>query len=377
MPGRKKPTSRTSTPTTRRSATKPGPGPKAKTAQKGKAIRKGKAGQKSVPKTKTKTAKAPMAEAPESSRTPQKSSGSPRRRGAERASGDAQSSRRPAAKPAAKDESHDKLQKLLADLGYGSRRQLEQWIAAGRIEVNGEPAHIGQRVSADDVVHVDGKPVSRAPGAGCRVLVMNKPAGVICTRHDPEGRTTVFDDLPPLRSGRWISVGRLDVQTSGLLLITNDGALAHRMMHPSTGLDREYAVRLKGRLSDEQLAALTEGIDVEGETLCFSDVQYYNGSGTNHWYHVVLMEGRNREVRRLFEAVGLTVSRLKRVRYGPVVLPSTLRNGQLRELAPADLKALYRLLRLPLTLPRQRARRGGRHEREQSLLLPYPALPAR
>jgi 23S rRNA pseudouridine2605 synthase len=210
------------------------------------------------------------------------------------------------------------------------------------------------------------------------VLVLNKPAGVICTRRDPEGRSTVFDDLPPLHGGRWISVGRLDVQTSGLLLLTNDGALAHRMMHPSTGLDREYAVRVGGRLSGEQLTALLEGVPMEGEVLHFSDVQYYNGSGTNHWYHVVLMEGRNREVRRLFEAVGLTVSRLKRVRYGPVVMPSTLRSGQLRELAAADMKALYALLRLPLTLPRQRqrARRGARHEKaEPSMLLPYPTLP--
>ncbi len=248
---------------------------------------------------------------------------------------------------------------------------MEQWIADGRVTVNGEAAHTGQRVAADDAIAVDGKPVNRAPADGCRVLVLNKPAGVICTRHDPEGRRTVFDDLPPLRAGRWISVGRLDVQTSGLLLLTNDGALAHRMMHPSTGLDREYAVRVNGRLDEAQQRALKEGVDVEGELLHFSDIQYYNGSGHNHWYHVVLMEGRNREVRRLFESAGLTVSRLKRVRFGPVVLPSTLRNGQQRELGEDDLKALYRLLGLPLTLPRRRARRG---KGEQSLLLPYPKL---
>jgi 23S rRNA pseudouridine2605 synthase len=257
---------------------------------------------------------------------------------------------------------------------------MEQWITAGRVQVNGEPAHLGQRVSAADTVAVDGRAVARAPESGCRVLVLNKPAGVICTRRDPELRPTVFDDLPPLRAGRWISIGRLDVQTSGLLLLTNDGALAHRMMHPSTGLDREYAVRVGGRLSNAQLAALVEGVPVDGERLQFSDIQYYNGSGTNHWYHVVLLEGRNREVRRLFEAVGMVVSRLKRVRYGPVVLPSTLRSGQLRELAAADLKTLYQLLRLPLTLPRERprARRGARPERpEPSLLLPYPDLPSR
>lgn len=263
---------------------------------------------------------------------------------------------------------------MLAEHGYGSRRQMEQWIAEGRVTVNGELAHTGQRVTGDDAVAVDGTPVGRAPAEGCRVLVMNKAAGVICTRHDPEGRRTVFDDLPPLRAGRWIAVGRLDVQSSGLLLFTTDGALAHRMMHPATGLDREYAVRVNGRLSDEQLEALREGVEVDGERLHFSDIQYYDGSGVNHWYHVVLMEGRNREVRRLFDAAGLTVSRLKRVRFGPVVLPSTLRNAQQRELDEDELKELYRVLRLPLTLPRRRGRRGRGAKKEQPLLLPYPEL---
>ncbi|HEX7034745.1 MAG TPA: pseudouridine synthase [Pseudomonadales bacterium] len=265
---------------------------------------------------------------------------------------------------------------MLAELGFGSRRQLEQWIVQGRVTVNGALAHLGQRVTPADALAVDGKPVARAPETGCRVLVLNKPVGVICTRHDPEGRPTVFDDLPPLRAGRWISIGRLDVQSAGLLLLTNDGALAHRMMHPSTGLDREYAVRVNGRLDDVQLAALLEGVVVDGETLRFSDIRYYDGSGTNHWYHVVLMEGRNREVRRLFEAVGLSVSRLKRVRYGPVMLPSTLKSGRLAELGREDMQTLYRLLHLPLTLPpRPRARRGEKPHREKSLLLPYPELP--
>jgi 23S rRNA pseudouridine2605 synthase len=233
-------------------------------------------------------------------------------------------------------------------------------------------------VGPDDFVAVDDDPVGQARHlagqAGCRVLVLNKRAGVICTRHDPEGRATIFDDLPPLRGGRWISVGRLDVQTAGLLLLTNDGALANRMMHPATGLDREYAVRVDGRLDEAQLAALKDGVMVDGEQLQFSDIQYYDGSGRNHWYHVVLMEGRNREVRRLFESLDLVVSRLKRVRYGPVVLPSTLRNGQMRELDRADMKALYRLLHLPLTLPA--APRGRRPVKPaQSLLLAYPALP--
>lgn len=260
---------------------------------------------------------------------------------------------------------------MLADAGLGSRRQLEQWIAAGRVTVNDEPAAVGQRVTPADRIAVDGRPVNVAHQEGCRVVVLNKRPGVICSRSDPEGRATVFDDLPALRSGRWISIGRLDVQTAGLLLLTNDGALAHRMMHPSTGLDREYAVRVHGRLTDEELAALKAGVEVEGERLAFSDIRYYDGSGANHWYHAVLMEGRNREVRRLFEAVGLTVSRLKRVRYGPVVLPSTLRQGQRRELSEDDLKTLYRLFGLPLTLPKRRPR-GNREL--ASMLLPYPSL---
>jgi 23S rRNA pseudouridine2605 synthase len=265
---------------------------------------------------------------------------------------------------------------VLAELGYGSRRAMEQWITAGRVTVNDQPAHLGQRVTRADVIAVDRKVLQQAPEEGSRVLVLNKPAGLICTRHDPEGRATVFDDLPSVRSGRWISIGRLDVQTTGLLLLTNDGALAHRMMHPSTGLDREYAVRVSGRLRDEHLAQLKRGVTVEDETLKFSDIRYYNGTGMNHWYHVVLLEGRNREVRRLFEAVGVTVSRLKRVRYGPVVLPSTLRVGQRQELGEGDLKTLYELLELPVTLPkrspRERARAAEREER--SLLLPYPRL---
>ncbi|MFN2169380.1 MAG: pseudouridine synthase, partial [Anaerolineae bacterium] len=272
----------------------------------------------------------------------------------------------------------EKLHKALADLGYGSRREMEQWIAAGRVQVNDVVASLGTRVTPADAILVDGRPAGRAtPGAapaeGCRVLVMNKPVGVICTRRDPEGRPTIFDDLPRLRQGRWISVGRLDIQTSGLLLLTNDGALAHRMMHPSTGLDREYAVRVNGRLEEAQLEQLTAGVEVDGEELRFSDIQYYNGSGMYHWYHVVLMEGRNREVRRLFESMALTVSRLKRVRFGPVVLPSTLRSGRCMEIGDADLKALYRLLELPLTLPR-RSRRRSRDEAEKSLLIPYPEL---
>jgi 23S rRNA pseudouridine2605 synthase len=255
---------------------------------------------------------------------------------------------------------------------------MEDWIAAGRVTVNDEPAHTGQRVTRDDVIAVDGVIARQAPLEASRVLVLNKAAGTICTRHDPEGRATIFDDLPSLRSGRWISVGRLDVQTSGLLLVTNDGALAHRMMHPSTGLDREYAVRVGAKLTAHEIGQLKRGVMIDGEQLKFSDIRYYNGSGNNHWYHVVLLEGRNREVRRLFEAIGVLVSRLKRVRYGPVALPSTLLNGQRQEMSESDLKAVYQLLNLPYTPPPKsaaRSRRPPTDRDKRSLLLPYPGLP--
>ncbi len=267
-------------------------------------------------------------------------------------------------------EKTEKLQKMLAELGYGSRRELEHWIASGRIAVNGQPAHVGQRVTGKDRIQVDGKAVKRPSNEYCRVLVYNKPVGVICSRRDPEGRRSVFDDLPKVRSGRWISVGRLDIQTTGLLLLSNDGALANRMMHPSTGLDREYAVRVIGKLSDQAIQRLLDGVEIDGELHRFNDVQYYNGSGINHWYHVVLMEGKNREVRRLFDAEKVTVSRLKRVRFGPVTLPSTLPRGRITEMGHADLTALYKLLHLPLT-----ARPERRREHRRSLLLPYPELP--
>lgn len=263
-----------------------------------------------------------------------------------------------------------KLQKVLAALGQGSRRELEQWIAAGRVTVNGEVAHLGHRVAEADVIAVDGRKLAIGSSDPSRVIVLNKLAGLVCSRHDPEGRRSVFDALPGLHRGRWISVGRLDMQTTGLLVLTTDGALAHRMMHPSTGLDREYAVRVDGRLDELQLKALTAGVVVDGERRRFSDVKYYDGSGRNHWYHVVLMEGRNREVRKLFEAVGVQVNRLKRVRYGPIVLPSRLKRGAFGELGQPDLIELYRLLKLPFRPIRGRTKK----ERGDSFLLPYPPL---
>ena len=205
----------------------------------------------------------------------------------------------------------EKLQKVLADRGLGSRRAMEKWIAAGRVGINGRAAKLGDRVEPDDEVSVDGRKLDRGPAARTRVLVLNKRAGIIVSRHDPERRASVFDELPSLRTGRWISVGRLDIQTTGLLLVTNNGALANRLMHPSTGIDREYAVRVNGTLEPEAEAALRAGVTVGGRTESFSDIRYYDGRGTNHWYHVVLMEGRNREVRELFATQGLKVTRLE------------------------------------------------------------------
>lgn len=274
-----------------------------------------------------------------------------------------------------------KLQKLLADAGLGSRRELERWIASGRVSVNGIKATLGDRVNGTERIDVDGKALgarARSTGSHARVLLLNKSEGVICTRRDPEGRKTVFADVPTLRGGRWISVGRLDVATTGLLLLTNDGELANRMMHPSTGLDREYAVRTDVVLEDDQLAALKQGIESEGDTLRFADIRYFDGRGANHWYHVVLLEGKNHEVRRLFASVGAEVRRLKRVRYGPVLLPSWLRRGQRFELNNADVAALYKTLGLDVDLPPERP--GRRNDRrgmaDRSVLIPYPELPS-
>jgi len=266
-----------------------------------------------------------------------------------------------------------KLQKLLAEQGLGSRREMERWIEAGRVEVNGEPAHLGQRASSADNIRVDGRKLYRKETPHTRVLIYNKPSGVVCTRRDPDRRPTVFDALPELRKGRWISIGRLDIASSGLLLLTNDGLLANTMMHPSTGLDREYAVRINGQLDDEAMQRVRDGIEDDGDVLAFSDIQHYAGKGTNHWYHVALLEGKNREIRRVFEHLGFAVSRLKRVRFGPIVLPSRLSRGKVEDLSVDDLKALYRLLDLPVPeLKTQGAKARGKPP--PSVLIPYPAL---
>jgi len=242
----------------------------------------------------------------------------------------------------------ERLQKLLANAGLGSRRQLETLISEGRVKVNGRVAKLGDRATADDRIEVDGRPVGgkRLSSQQRFVIIYNKPEGELVTRHDPEGRKTVFDHLPSLAAGRWIAVGRLDVNSAGLLLFTNDGELANRLMHPRTQIDREYAVRVNGEVTEQMVRQLVNGVELEDGPARFEDVVDAGGEGSNRWFHLVIMEGRKREVRRLWEAVGVTVSRLKRVRYGPIILDSGVKAGQWRELSGEEQRALLQVVGL-------------------------------
>ena len=242
----------------------------------------------------------------------------------------------------------ERLQKILAAAGFGSRRALEKRIEQGQVRVNGETAAIGKTVASRDTVEFEQQTwrvVSRELQQ--RSLIYNKPEGEVTTRSDPDGRPTVFDRLPSVRNARWIAVGRLDINTTGLLLLTTDGELAHTMMHPSSNVDREYACRIRGLPTPEQLAALREGVELTDGTARFSDIQAAGGSGENHWFHVTIMEGRNREVRRLWDSQGLTVSRLKRVRYGAVFLPKRLHMGKYSEITARE----HEILREDVGLP--------------------------
>ncbi|GKX54496.1 pseudouridine synthase [Leminorella grimontii] len=225
----------------------------------------------------------------------------------------------------------EKLQKVLANSGHGSRRELEAMIQAGRISVDGKIATLGDRVTVTPgmKVRIDGHVVSirETEETICRVLAYYKPEGELCTRKDPEGRPTVFERLPKMRGARWIAVGRLDVNTSGLLLFTTDGELANRLMHPSREVEREYAVRVFGQVDDEKIKSLKEGVQLEDGVAAFRSISYQGGEGMNQWYNVTLTEGRNREVRRLWEAVDVQVSRLIRIRYGDLDLPKGLPRG--------------------------------------------------
>ena len=243
--------------------------------------------------------------------------------------------------------SEERIQKVLAKAGLGSRREMEKVIEDKRVSVNGEVAKLGDKVQRTDELKVDGKTVKIDTKAVRRVLIYNKPEGEICTRKDPEGRQTVFDRLPKLTGERWVAVGRLDINTSGLLLFTNDGELANRLMHPSRQIEREYAVRILGEVKQENIDAMCAGVQLDDGMAKFSDVQYFDGKGSNQWYHVVIVEGRNREVRRLWESQGFQVSRLKRVRYGSVFMDSSMRAGTWNELAKKDIDQLAAIVELP------------------------------
>jgi 23S rRNA pseudouridine2605 synthase len=242
-----------------------------------------------------------------------------------------------------------KLHKVLAQAGLGSRLEMEQLIMEGRISVNNEPAHIGQRIQFGDQIKVNGKPIRfRIAPPPARVIAYHKPVGEVVTHDDPQNRPTVFRRLPKLSQGKWQSVGRLDLNTEGLLLFTNSGDLANRLMHPRFGLEREYAARVLGALSKEEKQRLLDGVPLDGTTAQFGSIEEGGGEGSNLWYRVTISEGRNREVRRMFEAVGHAVSRLIRIRYGAMVLPRGLRRGACMELDERDIGALMRAAGSPL-----------------------------
>lgn len=275
-----------------------------------------------------------------------------------------QAAEKAAANPAA--DATEKLQKVLARSGLGSRREMETLIDAGLVTVNGRIATLGDRITERDRVTVRGRAVSLKAEDDLprRVIMYNKPEGELVTRKDPEGRRTVFDHLPRLRGERWIAIGRLDINTSGLLLFTNDGELANRLMHPSHQVEREYAVRVMGEVTDEMLNAMKEGVMLEDGVARFTDIQLVGGEGINVWYHVVITEGRNREVRRLWESQGVTVSRLKRVRYGNICLDKRTKMGEWIELTQSeidDMSALAGLAKKTAT-PLQ-TRRPGQQQR--------------
>lgn len=250
----------------------------------------------------------------------------------------------------------EKIHKVLARAGLGSRREIERWIEEGRVSINGQVATIGVRVGDKDKLRLDGKAVAakRLQVAPSRVLIYNKPTGEICTRSDPEGRPTVFDRLPPLQEGRWIVVGRLDINTSGLLLFTTDGELANTLMHPSSEMDREYVVRVMGQVEEAALERMKEGVTLEDGEARFTDIARITNKkedAINQWFYCCLIEGRNREVRRLWESQGYKVSRLKRVRFGPVNLLAKAKEGSWYELDQQDVQALYEEVNLPFKKP--------------------------
>jgi len=236
----------------------------------------------------------------------------------------------------------ERLQKVLANAGFGSRREIERQIEVGEVSVNGKTAKLGDRVTPEDTIYIGRTKVGswRLKKQEAQVIIYNKPEGELVTRDDPGGRPTVFSHLPKLVGSRWIAVGRLDLNTSGLMIFTTDGELANKLMHPSQQIEREYAVRVNGEVSSEKLQQLVNGVELDDGFARFEDIVESGGEGRNRWFHVVIMEGRNREVRRLWESVDLKVNRLKRVRFGPLFLDSSLAIGRHRQLTEQELSDL-------------------------------------
>jgi 23S rRNA pseudouridine2605 synthase len=246
----------------------------------------------------------------------------------------------------------EKLHKMLATAGLGSRRELETWISAGRVSVNGSTAKLGDRAETEDRIMVDGRPIKIVTDDSPRVLMYSKPEGEVCTTRDPDGRPTVFDSLPRLSRGRWIAIGRLDINTSGLLLFTNHGELANRLMHPSYQVKREYMARIHGDVDEAMIKRLTDGVVLEDGIAKFQTVKAQHSrtpeerGGSNRWFRVILAEGRTREVRRLWESQDVEVNRLKRISYGPIELPSIVRRSEFLELDPKQVVSLFHAVKL-------------------------------
>jgi 23S rRNA pseudouridine2605 synthase len=266
-----------------------------------------------------------------------------------------------------------RLHKLLALAGLGSRRDMEKLIESGRVTVNGQVAKLGVGVSAYDVVRVDNRPVrlSFEPELP-QVLIYHKPDDEIVSADDPEGRASVFDKLPRIKGGKWIAIGRLDMNTSGLLIFTTSGELANRFMHPRYEVEREYAVRVFGELTDEQMEMLKQGIELEDGPAAFDSIVPQGGEGANHWYQVILREGRNREVRRLFEAFQMPVSRLMRVRFGPISLPSRVKRGSMLKLEPKQVVDLMEWA--GLEAPKAPPKQLSRHDKDKATAVFTPKV---